>query len=283
MIVVDQTQNKDLANNIKKLCEVQSFNVEYIWQSVPSLTKARNTGLKIVRNDVVIFMDDDVDVRKDTFFNVDKLFRNPKVAMVAGFDGYPPNRNSFLGYIFNKANYRKRYIGHVASGIYGRLPIVHSDNVMSEVRTEWGMGFFFVVRKSLVDKWNLAFDEKLKYYAYAEDLDFTHLYYLAANHEGLDCYYSLNCSVIHNVSKEYRTPKRALCFMMIIHREYIRYKHFGGNKFFYSFLWSCVGDIMFRIIHREPVKDIVNAIIFMFKNKESIRKGDFLYEQFMHS
>ncbi|WP_425886497.1 glycosyltransferase family 2 protein [Parabacteroides sp. ASD2025] len=283
VIVVDQTLNSDLAGRIKRLCDSQKFNVNYLWRSEPSSTKARNVGMAYAKNDIIVFMDDDVDVTRDTFTNVKSLFSDNKVAMVAGYDGIPPCKNSNLGYLFNKSSYKKKHIGHVASGIYGRLPITAGhNNSPADVLTEWAMGFFFVVRKSLVQKWNLQFDEKLQYYAYAEDLDFSHLYYRCAKSEGLMCYYSLKCSVTHNVSKEYRTPKRALCFMSVVHREYIRYKHFGDSKYFYSSLWSNIGDVFARIVHREPVKDILDALHFLFKYRDDIRKGIFHYELFMN-
>lgn len=278
VIVVDQSQNIDLANNIKALCNQQPFNAIYIWLSEPSLTKARNVGLSKAQYDTIVFMDDDVDVQKDTFLNVKRLFADSKIAMVGGFDGKPPVKNSFFSYVFNKANYRKRYTGHVSKGIYGRLPINNDENSMP---TEWAMGFFFIVRKSLVSKWHLQFDEKFRYYAYAEDLDFTHLYYENAKQEGLKCCYSINCSVTHNVSKEYRTPKRTLCYMMMVHREYIRYKHYGGNKYFMSLLWSSIGDFLFRLLHHEPIKDIIDANMFMLRNRKDIRKGIFHYDQYM--
>lgn len=283
VIVVDQTQDKGFANRIKALCEVQIFNVIYLWRSEPSSTKARNVGIASAHNEIIVFMDDDVDVKSDTFINVKSLFSDKNIAMVAGYDGIPPSKNSNFSYLFNKANYRKRHLGHFASGVYGRLPV--SDGLIDfpvNVTTEWAMGYFFIIRKSLVQKWNLKFDEKLQYYAYAEDLDFSHLYYKCAKREGLKCYYSLKCSVIHNVSKEYRTPKRTLCFMMMVHREYIRYKHFGSSKYFYSLLWSSMGDVVARITHREPVKDIVDALLFMFKYRNDIRKGIFHYELFMN-
>ncbi|MBS5370775.1 MAG: glycosyltransferase family 2 protein [Coprobacillus cateniformis] len=283
VIVVDQTQDMELAGRIKVLCEAQIFNVIYLWHFEPSLTKARNIGIANAHNEVIVFMDDDVDVKSDTFTNVKSLFLDKNIAMVAGYDGMPPVKNSNFSYIFNKASYRKKYLGHVASGIYGRLPISNrSIDYPVDVPTEWAMGFFFVVRKSLVQKWNLQFDEKLQYYAYAEDLDFSHLYYRCAKSEGLTCYYSLKCSVTHNVSKEYRTPKRALCFMSVVHREYIRYKHFGDSKYFYSSLWSNIGDVFARIVHREPVKYILDALHFLFKYRDDIRKGIFHYELFMN-
>ena len=283
VIVVDQTQNPDLADSIKRLCDIQIFPVNYIWRSEPSLTKARNVGIAYANNDILVFMDDDVDVKNDTFTNVKSLFSDHTIAMVAGYDGLPPAKNAYLSYLFNKSNYRKRHIGHVTSGIYGRFPITDGHNDFPvNVSTEWAMGYFFVVRKDLVQKWNLQFDEKLQYYAYAEDLDFSHLYFEHAKREGLKCLYSLKCAVMHNVSKEYRTPKRALCFMSVVHREYIRYKHFGGSKYFYSSLWSSMGDVLARIVHHEPVKDILDALHFLFKYRDDIRKGIFHYELFMN-
>ena len=49
----------------------------------------------------------------------------------------------------------------------GRYPAPVADMVA----TDWAMGYFFCVRRSCMERWDCWFDENLKRYAYAEDLD----------------------------------------------------------------------------------------------------------------
>lgn len=128
-------------------------------------------------------------------------------AKVTGFS-LSPNTSPTL---FGMASFRKRSMGHMARACYGVFP----SSIGDMTSTEWAMGFFFVVRKSLMEKWHLRFDENLKSYAYAEDLDFTYGYYLKANAEKLRCIMSRKLVVRHNASREYRIPLRKHTFMLV--------------------------------------------------------------------
>src|SRR5574344_1769771 len=176
IVVVDQTQDKMLAAQIHKLCKDISDYIKYIKEEEASLTKARNIGIKNAHNDILIFMDDDVDVKEYTFENIVSIMSNDdKISMIGGLNDNDImcHKNSSLGYIFGKSSYKNRYIGHVTKAMYSRFP-EHCEKLTS---TQWAMGFFFVVKKSLLEKWNIYFDEHLKYYAYAEDMDLTYSYY----------------------------------------------------------------------------------------------------------
>lgn len=57
---------------------------EYVYQEEPSSTKARNNGMQYATKELLVFSDDDVDVTDTTFGELEKLFDNPQIAMVAG-------------------------------------------------------------------------------------------------------------------------------------------------------------------------------------------------------
>ena len=139
------------------------------------------------------------------------------------------------------------------------------------------MGFFFAVRKSLMDKWNARFDENLRSYAYAEDLDFSYGYYLHAENEDLSCFMSRSITVKHNVSKEYRIPKRNHIFMSVLHRYYISKKY---NMPIYELhnLWCNFGIFIFKILKRERPVDMFDAQLFYYRHRTEILKGNFLNE-----
>lgn len=277
VIIIDQSPI-DTAEKIKELCDSQTLKIKYIHVTEPSSSKSRNIGLELCKNDIAIFMDDDVDIGIDTIRNILILFRDNSISMVGGIDsGSPPKKLSLPSLIFFRSSFFKRYKGHVSMAGYGVFP----QNPQGETPTEWAMGFFFSIRKSLAQKWGLKFDENLKYYAYAEDLDFTYRYFLKSREENLKCIMSTAATVLHNVSREYRLPSRQRTFIEICHRRYLMARH--GNTILRQLimLWSDIGAALMRAKRGEPVSDIFKAIAFAIKYRRDIKKGIFHYDKFM--
>ena len=277
IVIVDQSQSEQHQSENRKVIEdyKRTFQkIDYIYQDIPRLTKVRNIGVYYAENEVIVFSDDDVDVRKNTFSCLASLFENKYTAMVGGVnEGEEEVHSSLSSFIFGMASYLKRDIGHVSRACYGRFPEYTSECTP----TEWVMGFFFAVRKSLMDKWNARFDENLRSYAYAEDLDFSYGYYLHAENEDLSCFMSRSITVKHNVSKEYRIPKRNHIFMSVLHRYYISKKY---NMPIYELhnLWCNFGIFIFKILKRERPVDMFDAQLFYYRHRTEILKGNFLNE-----
>lgn len=139
------------------------------------------------------------------------------------------------------------------------------------------MGFFFAVRKSLIDKHGLRFDENLQRYAYAEDLDFTYRFYQFAKSEGLKCMIFPKIIVKHNVSTEYRIPSNLLVFQIIYHRKYLSHKLFGSKKSNLACLWSDVGSLLEAFIRKSNWRSYFKAIKHSLKRTAEIKKGIFNY------
>jgi glycosyltransferase involved in cell wall biosynthesis len=278
ILIIDQTSEVSTACRIEQL--VKGINGKYIHLKEPSLVHARNVGIRVASGDILVFMDDDVDVRTDTFINVRGLFNDPDVAMIAGPNDkeLTVHRNSLVGVLLGRSSWRKREEGHVSNAIYGRLPEVCGDYTP----TEWAMGYFFCVRRALVLKWGLQFDEHFKYYSYAEDLDFTYGYYKHCQEENLKCFYSKLVTVTHNASQEYRIPKKSNTFMVVLHRYYIANKHLGKKKYYFWCRWSNLGDFFYRLIRKERPGDIIEAENFFQKYKMDILCGNFHYDEFIN-
>lgn len=277
VIIIDQSP-RDTAEKIKELCDSQTLKIKYIHVTEPSSSKSRNIGLELCKNDIAIFMDDDVDIGIDTIRNILILFRDNSISMVGGIDsGSPPKKLSLPSLIFFRSSFFKRYKGHVSMAGYGVFP----QNPQGKTSTEWAMGFFFAIRKSLAQKWGLKFDENLKYYAYAEDLDFTYRYFLKSREENLKCIMSTAATVLHNVSREYRLPSRQRTFIEICHRRYLMARH--GNTILRQLimLWSDIGAALMRAKRGEPTSDVFKAIAFAIKYRRDIKKGIFHYDKFM--
>lgn len=272
IIIVDQSQEDEIVNCTIEFLEKQKVKCIYLHQDQPSLTKARNYGMKYVTGNIVIQMDDDVDIKTNTLGNIINIFSNKRVSMLAGLnEGDEESTDSILGYIFFKKNWFKRNIGHVTLSMYGRFPVC----LKNETLTEWSMGFFSVYRTELIRKWNLSWDENLKGYAYPEDLDFSFSYYKKSKENGLYCIMSDKVIVKHNVSKEWRIPSKNHTRMIIINREYLRHKHFGNN--YLSIIETNIadfGELIRRIVKREKPREQLNAIIEKIKNIKKIRLGE---------
>ena len=277
VIVIDQTQDKNVAGRIRNICDSSKLNIKYTWISTPSTTITRNIGFSLANGEILVYMDDDVDVKQDTFSNVREIFSDESIAMAGRLSGSSINRVNYLGVLFGRFSLSRRRIGHVTKSVLGRFPV----KVEEHTDTEWAMGFFFCIRRKLMEEWNLRFDENLKYYGYAEDLDFTYRYFKKARKEGLQCIMSNLLSVRHNVSKEYRTPSRNSTFFYIVHRWYLCRKLFNSRWALLSVIWADFAYMAMRALQHESVKDVWDALKFSIRNRNDIFNGEMHYPEFM--
>lgn len=278
IIVVDQSVDFSVASTYREIVATYSnyTSIQYIHLNYPSLTKARNIGLKKCIYDIVICMDDDVDVSDDIFKKINNIFSDEKISMVAGLNEFDLNKktSSYLGYVFGQKSYKHRNIGHVTKSMRGRFPVI----VPHRIDTMWAMGFFFVVRKSLIEKWNLSWNELFKSYAYAEDLDFSYGYYLNSKKENMKCIIDPDIIVRHNATKEFRIPSKKSVYMNIFNRMYLSYKYDNSYWGRYCIFWSNIGLVIESIIKNKGAKLFIQAIYFSLIYRKDIEKGNLHYE-----
>lgn len=276
VVVVDQSNTKEVRNKIVETINNynEMANMVYVYQSYPSSTKARNSALALAKEEIIVFSDDDVEIYEDTLKNVVDIMQRQNIAMIAGIDDNMSPTSSNVGYLFGTKSYINRKIGHVTLSMLGRYP----DNIKGEIETQWAMGYFFVVRKSLLDKWNIRWDENLTSYAYAEDLDFSFSYYKKAIKENLKCVLNEKVHVKHCVSNEYRTPSKKSTYMYVINRYYLSFKHNMGFKSRLAMKWCNMWRLMEKALKHEAPFDMLNAIKHLNKNKNNIKMGIFNYE-----
>lgn len=277
IIIVDQStiieQREAIKNGIKEL----NLNIIYIFQDTPSLTQARNSGFKIAKNEITVCMDDDVDVKENTFFRISNIMIDEKVSMIAGIDLNAGAESSKMGYLFGKKSYKNRKIGHVTGAMFSRIP----KNISSQTETQWAMGYFFVVRRSLIIKWDMEWDEKFISYGFPEDLDFSYRYFKYSKEEGYSCILDPDVAVYHLVSKEWRATTRAVTFMFIINREYLSYK-LGFN--FISRIqtrWANLGIFFERLLKKDNCLDVIIAQFYCDKYRKDIKNGKLHTELYM--
>lgn len=272
IIIVDQTPDESLRANMRKILDnfSTSTRIDYLFQAEPSSTKARNLGIKNAENEIIIFSDDDVTVQKDTVKNVAEIMEDPSVAMIAGINSRDAISRSKIGFLFGQKSYKNRYIGHVTKSMFGRFP---DKKVVGNVDTQWAMGFFFVVRKSLLEKSGILFDEKLTTYAYAEDLDFSYSYYKCAKSQGFNCILNDKVVVEHRHSNEHRIPPKKYTMMYVINREYLSYKHNKSMLSRVSTRWCNFGDFLIRLVRKQKPFDLLHAQIVCDKHRNEIKQG----------
>lgn len=271
IVVVDQSQDENTAKeNIAVVESCRSFTeIVYVYQKVASLTKARNCALTKASEDILVCSDDDVDVYKNTICNVYRIMQDSSIAMIAGIDDNMPSSSSKVGYFLGTKSFFKRNIGHVTASMLGRFP----ERFNEVTETMWAMGFFFVVRKSLLAKWNLQWDEQLTSYAYAEDLDFSYEYYKKAKREFLRCIIAKSIHVRHLTSQEYRIPSRKSTFMYVLNRAYLSHKHQMGWKSELAMNWCNFWMYMRRKMKSEEPHDMADAMRVLRKNRKKIHNG----------
>ena len=270
IVVVDQSQDVVVANEVAALVKEYQKKTEivYIFQKIPSLTKARNTAMRYAMHEIIICSDDDVDVYSNTLENIVEIMQKEKIAMIAGIDDNASKSKSNIGYLLGTKSFKNRKIGHITMSMLGRYP----DKIVGQIPTQWAMGYFFVIRKSLINQWDLSWDEKLVSYAYAEDLDFSFSYYKKAKEEGYQSVLDERVRVKHLVSKEYRIPSKKSTYMYVINRAYLSYKHKMGIKSQIALNWCNFWRLLERILKRENPRDFLEAK----KICKKLKKNNFL-------
>lgn len=274
IIIIDQTEKGTDEQKTNLNLAGMDENIIYVHQEEPALTRARNVGLQNCHNDIVVFMDDDVDLLDDIFIKIKTIMDDPSIAMIAGLNDDTYQKKSTFGYLFYLKSFKKRSVGHVTRSIRGRFP----DKVEKRIKTEWAMGFFFVIRKSCAMNWNLCWTELFRSYAYAEDLDFSYGYYLKAKENKMQCIIDPTIVVHHNASQEYRIPKKKQIYMDIFHRMYIHYKYDDTALGMVLMQWTNLGLLLESTIKRRKPKVWFAAIRSSIKLRKDIRRGGLHYE-----
>lgn len=279
IVVVDQSDDKyrdEIKNEIEKF---KRTNITYYYLDKPSLTKARNIGKELAIYDIVICSDDDILVYNDTIKNIYDIFRLEKdISLIGAIDTRSENikKNKFqsiMGYVFFRKNIFKN-TGHVTKSIFGSYP----KYIKKRIETEWAMGYFFALRKDLLDKSDIHWDEKLLSYAYPEDLDFSHRFYRYSKTKGMKMIIDPNVKVEHCASQEWRITSMQNTLMYIINREYLSYKLYPNNKVSRILTkWSNIGEFFRRLMIRDNPLDVLKAQYICLRNKDSIKNGIFPY------
>lgn len=274
IVIVDQSEDDLTKRLVEKISiDYPTISIEYLYQSLPSLTCARNNAFRLSQNEIIVFSDDDVDVYHDTLYHVYDIMSSSDVAMLAATNDEENGKSSPIGFFVGTRSFPKRKRGHVTKSVLGRYP----DSVKGSISTEWAMGYFFAVKKSLVEKWQIKWDENLTSYAYAEDLDFSYTYFKKSRNEKLKCILDERVHVRHLASREYRVPSRKSTYMYVLNRAYLSHKHEMGISSRFAIAWCDFFRLLFRILKKENPSDMIDAQKYLRRHRKEIQRGKLYY------
>jgi GT2 family glycosyltransferase len=193
----DQTKLLVLSNPLK--------NLEYI-QSRKGLTIQRNAGMSLVNEEIVHFLDDDVEVEPDYFYELNKAFYENADLVGAG------------GMVLGGSNPKATWLGRI-SGRESTTPgvVLRSGyNIGAHeypeiVQMDWLPGCSMSFRMSKIN--GLSFDESRAGYAMGEDVDFG----LLARERGMILHIP-TARLIHHLSPSNRERQTEMLKLATMHR-----------------------------------------------------------------
>lgn len=277
IIIVDQSM---AAINKNEFGSLNGAHILVEHPTIASSTHARNIGIEKAAEDILLFCDDDILIDERTLTRLYTGISNPDTALVAAihyrdnavYEG--PKKHgaikdiggTFLGL---KKFWRKDgYI--IKSNMRGR----YATGINTVASTEWAMGYFFCIKKSLLKGLDHYFDEHLIRYAYAEDLDFTYRYCLEAKKRGMKTVVDPSVFVNHLATREWRIPKQMEVNYIFANRRYLSWKLFPSRKDYRAAMW--VFDHLYLLTQfrkKEYAKEIISALKLCSKNRKLIREG----------
>ncbi len=244
VIIVDASKKEGLEKIAKHIIG-ESCSINLIYEkSQPGLTYQRNKGLSLSRDDLVLFLDDDVILDEHYIRELKKIFREDIEGKIGGATGKLMNMFHFHPF---SILIRKMFFlsepgrGEVKkSGAHNLI----SDQLSRLTEVEWLPGFNQAYRKE-VFRFE-TFDENMYGYSYLEDLDFS--YRVGKRYKLV---YTPNARIIHNYKD---SPQTRLKWYekqkMYMVNYYYLFKKLLPQRLDYQFChyWSYLGQIIRSLV-----------------------------------
>ncbi|AEC51975.1 putative protein Glycosyltransferase, family 2 [Pyrococcus sp. NA2] len=259
--------------------------VKHITLPNASLPHARNTGAKLGKGEILLFLDDDVILERDYIENLIKVYEEYPNAM--GVQGFITNRinpnNPLIRFSFLKFLWWLLHRGYYEVNGHKQLPSLFEIlpyKLTRVIKRESFSGTNMSYRRKVFEI--LEFDERLKRYATGEDKDFS--YRVHKLFPG-SLYQTPHAKLIHKEAPGGRLPSKQFETMKQVYHLYLFYKLFEQNtKNKTIYILGRIGDILLHSIlfvtsgfKKEKALKLIYMIEAMWlalSNRNRIKKGD---------
>lgn len=277
VIIVDQSTNHKSLIVVKKFKEDK---IKYFHSNKPSLTLARNYGIKKLSRSskITIFLDDDVTLDKNYFLRVLDSFNSYIELLGVGGFYFPKEKieNKFFNFVkrFFLIENRTKNDAKVRS-VYGAG---YPNRLDKPIKSDWIPGFNMAFKKEVFHK--DKFDENFFRYGLGEDFEFTTRLNKRFPSSLLITPYA---KITHRVSEIERMPKPKLAYMNHINHFYIQSKNFNDFKGIVTWIIAIFNISFFHLLNaifnpnRFNLKKTTlhfKALGYSFKNIHKIRNGN---------
>ena len=234
LVIVLDSNTQYSKNNLNSY----TFPLRYIHTGPNSLTEARNIGIKNIPEDfnLIGFLDDDVILYENAVEIMVNFWRNASGdtggAAFNIINNRKPRRLWFLKKIFLMGDYRPGNI--LPSGYQTML-----DKIKEDTYTKWLPGGGTVWRKDIFNEFK--FDENIKGYGFAEDLDFSYRVGKRYNLISL-----AGAKLIHKPHPVYGSDNISYGISEVVNRFYFINKHVEFSKIL--FYWACLGKLLENMV-----------------------------------
>jgi GT2 family glycosyltransferase len=276
VIIADQSKDDRTKKLIRSL---KNKKIKYYYSKIPSITIARNLGIKHASkaSKFIGFIDDDVNLDKNYFNEILKVFENnPSAKGVSAFDN-SPFRESALSKLTEKLFFLRRRTKEKAIIIsaYGNLYPLNLDKIIS---AQWLPGVNMCYRKEVFEE--QMFDEHLLGYTIAEDTDFSYRLYKKYPNS---LFITPFAKIRHRGSQVERTPTEKMAYVNQVDHFYFFFKDMNIsllNRI--KFAWSLMGISLLRTAKLvfKPNKDnylkwkyFFSSLFYCLGNASIIKKG----------
>jgi GT2 family glycosyltransferase len=246
------------------------------------LTVKRNLGVERTSGDLVVFLDDDVVLDPGYLAAVVAFFeRHPEALGLQGHIALPPE----LGRRARLVNrFSRLFLLHYYELDGCRvLPSSHTTYPLrpqGPVACQWLSGCNMAYRRGVFDEFR--FDEKLKRYAYVDDLDFS--YRVWKGHRG-SLFLLPEARLVHKVSPVARTLKRETTYLRNAYSLYFFYKNMNDSwksklARKYCKLGEFLAPFVFLPFSRSPryhlreLRFWVSAQLFCLRHRDRLKAGE---------
>jgi glycosyltransferase involved in cell wall biosynthesis len=275
IIIIDQS---DKPYELSKNINLSLYNVVHVIESVKSSPRARNIGLSMAKNNIVVFCDDDMILNEKIFSTVKKRFDDNEISFIAGqINQHLRGKRDIYNFFSLSLNILKRHKGHVTKSVIAYCPRI----INSQTQTSFGYGGFMAIRKDITINHNIYWDEKLPGHGYPDDLDFSYRYNNHSKLIGMHGIFDPEIKLTHEVSLEHKQTNLIYDFSFIVNRYYISHKLFGTiDSILAVTLHNLIYSTYFLLKDFKKTLRFYYLIYFSFRYLNKIKNGEIkhLYE-----